>query len=168
MTFDDAFERLIGHEGEFSKLATDKGNWTGGKVGRGEIRGTKFGISAAAYPHLEIVALTLEDARGIYLADYWLKVRANEVPPALSYPLFDLAVNSGVHRAIVILQQAVAAEPDGMFGPKTMHAVKGIAPAMILRRMDAYRLLLMTEDPAWPTFGRGWVIRVAQNALLVT
>lgn len=38
----------------------DKGNWTGGRVGVGQLKGTKYGISAAAYLHLGIKSLTLE------------------------------------------------------------------------------------------------------------
>ncbi len=165
MNFETAFQRVVGTEGGYTRLATDKGNWTGGKIGVGKLKGTKFGISAKSYPDLDIENLTLADAHAIYLTDYWTKIRAEELPTQLRYDVFDLAVNSGVRRAIEFLQQAAAVEVDGDFGPKTLHAVKGINPYLLLRRMDGYRLQLMTDDAKWPVFGRGWVIRVIKNMI---
>ena len=40
ITFDEAFRRLIGHEGGYSTDRRDPGNWTGGKVGVGILKGT--------------------------------------------------------------------------------------------------------------------------------
>lgn len=36
--------------------ANDPGNWTGGEIGKGECKGTNYGISAASYPDLGAVA----------------------------------------------------------------------------------------------------------------
>src|SRR5690554_3598272 len=63
ITFDLVFERLIGHEGKFTDVRGDRGNWTSGRVGAGELKGTKYGISAMSYPHLDIKAITLEQAK---------------------------------------------------------------------------------------------------------
>ena len=60
MTFDEAFERLMGHEGVLSVDPNDPGNWTGRRVNVGVLRGTKFGISAAQYPDEDIPNLTRE------------------------------------------------------------------------------------------------------------
>jgi hypothetical protein len=38
-------------EGGLSMDERDPGNWTGGAIGKGELRGTKYGISAQTYPH---------------------------------------------------------------------------------------------------------------------
>ena len=51
-------------EGGFTDNRADPGNWTGGQVGAGELRGTNFGISAAAYPQLDIANLTAAMAGG--------------------------------------------------------------------------------------------------------
>lgn len=37
--FDTAFHTLLGHEGGFTEDPRDPGNWTGGRVGAGELRG---------------------------------------------------------------------------------------------------------------------------------
>lgn len=165
MNFDDAFAKLIGHEGGLSLDPRDRGNWTGGRRDSGELKGTKYGISAAAFPGLDIKAITLDQARTIYRTRYWSAAGCDMVPEQIKFPLFDLAVNSGPGRAARLLQRAVGAEEDGSIGPQTLMSIHNMKIDMILRRLDAHRLLLMAGDPTWPAHGRGWVIRVATNAL---
>jgi lysozyme family protein len=163
--FIDAFARVIGHEGGHSTDPRDRGNWTGGKRDAGALKGTKYGISAAAFPDLDIANLTLDQARDIYRAKYWTPAGCDIVPDGLKFDLFDLAVNSGPGRAARLLQRAVGALEDGSIGPKTLMSVHNMPIDRVLRRLDAHRLLLMAGDPTWPAFGRGWVTRVAKNAL---
>ena len=77
MNFDQAFDRLNGHEGAFSDDPKDPGNWTGGRVNVGELKGTKYGIAANTYGDLDIKSLTLDDAKKIYYRDWWLKAGAD-------------------------------------------------------------------------------------------
>ena len=53
LSWDDVFDRLIGHEGEYSNDPNDPG---------GE---TKWGISKRAYPNLDIKNLTRDGAKTI-------------------------------------------------------------------------------------------------------
>ena len=39
--FDKTFERSMGHEGGYQCDPKDRGNWTGGEVGKGVNKGTK-------------------------------------------------------------------------------------------------------------------------------
>ena len=59
MNFDQAFERLIGHEGGYTEGKDDPG---------GE---TKFGVSKRAYPLENIKGMTLERAKVLKLAMLW-------------------------------------------------------------------------------------------------
>ncbi len=99
----DAFEQalafVIGHEGGYTAVASDPGNWTGGRCGAGECRGTHWGISAAAYPQIDIHALTQAQAGEIYRRDYWDRAGCGRLPPPLALLVFDAAVNNGVGRA---------------------------------------------------------------------
>lgn len=165
MDFLASFARLIGNEGELSMDPRDRGNWTGGRRDWGELKGTKYGISAHAFPDLDIKSITLDQAREIYRTRYWAPAGCDMVPEQIKFPLFDLAVNSGPGRAARLLQRAVGAEEDGSVGPQTVMSILNMPPDRVLRRLDAHRLLLMAEDPTWPAFGRGWVKRVATNAL---
>lgn len=163
--FDRAFERLVGHEGGFQADPEDRGNWTGGNVGKGQLKGTKYGISAMSYPHIDIENLSLDKAKSIYFNDYWRPVIHKEYPDTILFDLFDMAVNSGVKFANKTLQRALIVEPDGVIGPKTLAAVARIDPLILSNRLNAERLMAMTGMNTFSTYGRGWVRRVAQNIL---
>jgi lysozyme family protein len=163
MDFDTAFDRLIGSEGRFSIRRSDPGNWTGGKVGVGELKGTKYGISAATYPKLDIRNLTLGDARAIYRADFW----RNDFPPALAFQLFDAAVNHGAGNAAKILQRALGVEADGKIGPVTRAAVAAADPFVLGVLFGAERLDFWTRCGDWAGSGKGWTRRGAKNLRLL-
>lgn len=155
MTFDEAFEILIGHEGGYSNNLRDKG---------GE---TKYGISKASYPNVNIKELTLEDAKEIYLRDYWNKCHLNSVPEGLRFDMFDMAVNSGTMTSVKILQRAVGVIDDGIFGLRTAAAVNSFNTTTdeLRMRFNAYRLMYYTNLSDFDVFGKGWVRRVAKNLL---
>lgn len=130
---------VINLEGGLSLDPNDSGNWTGGKQGAGELRGTKYGISAAAHPTLDIQALTVDDAKEIYKRDYWDAVGGDELPPALAAVVFDTAVNSGVKTALRLLS-----ESNGLLD-------------FIGRRFQHYASL-----EQFGVYGRGWTRRFAE------
>lgn len=164
MNFDQAFAMVVGNEGGFTKDGMDRGNWTTGIVGQGELKGTKFGISAAAYPRLDIENLTLERAKELYLLDYWNGCGCDLVPDGVNYVLFDMAVNSGVKAAIKSLQEVLHIQVDGIFGDQTRAALKGADAGYLYRAINGSRLdhLTALDDGRWLKFGRGLVKRVAR------
>ena len=163
--FEQAFAIVVGHEGGFCAEPADPGNWTGGAVGFGELRGTKFGISAAAYPAEDIANLTPEAAATIYQRDYWNRVLGDRLPPSLALLVFDAAVNNGVSRAAGWLQGTVGATVDGRLGPDTLTAVdaamRARSSAAVCAEFQAQRLVFMTGLPTWRTFGLGWARRLS-------
>ena len=119
-SFEKAFNILMELEGGLSNDKDDKGGLT------------KYGISQAAYPDLDIENLTLEQAKNIYFKDYWKPSYAfflAEVCEELGILHFDTAVDMGVKRAAVILQRAINKQPDkdipvdGFIGRLTTTAV---------------------------------------------
>lgn len=151
MNFDQAFERLIGHEGGYVNDSRDPG---------GE---TKFGISRRSYPSEDIRAMTLERAKTIYRRDFWGPAGCDAVPAVLKFDLFDTAVNSGVRTAVRMLQNAVGETPDGILGPRTLQALQSVPAGELRARFNGWRLDFMANLPAWPAFGRGWARRIAAN-----
>ncbi len=151
MTFDDAFERLIGHEGGYVDHRADPG---------GE---TKFGITKRSYPGEDIAGLTLERAKLIYRRDFWGPAGCDAVPEALRFDLFDMAVNAGVRKAVQTLQRAVGEVEDGILGPRTLQAISSMPAPRLLARFAGHRLEHMASLPHWPAFGRGWARRIAAN-----
>ncbi len=165
--FEQALAVVLSNEGGQSSDPADPGNWTGGAVGLGECRGTKFGISASAYPTTDIAVLTPATAGDIYRRDYWDKIGGDALPPPLALLVFDAAVNNGVGRAIRWLQTAANVAVDGVIGPETLAAITsaGAAPAggsALCAAFLAERLLFMTALPTWRHFGVGWTRRLCR------
>lgn len=168
--FELAFALLIGHEGKYSSDPNDAGNWTGGACGSGSCNGTKYGVSAAAYPNLDIENLTLGEAHAIYFKDYWQPARCSRQGARLAYVMFDAAVNNGVSRAMRFLQAAIKVSADGIWGPNTEAALDTAMAAdpadfTVAAEVHAQRILFMAGLSTWPTYGLGWSRRLAKVAL---
>ena len=151
MTFDDAFETLIGHEGGLVDHPSDPGGLT------------NYGISQRSYPGEDIRAMTLDRAKLIYKRDFWGPAGCDAMPDGMRFQVFDAAVNSGVRAAVRMLQAAVGEAEDGILGPKTLQAVQSMPAARLTARFNGQRLAFMTTLSNWPAFGRGWARRVAAN-----
>lgn len=164
--FDKAFELVVGHEGGYTTDRKDRGNWTTGVIGKGQLKGTKYGVSAMAYPTLDIENLTLDQAKDIYFADYWSKVHASDLPAGLDYLLFDMAVNHGPKRAAELLQEAIGAVPDGDIGPRTMDRVRKRLAEDMITEVSARRVVLYGNLKTFKDYGLGWSRRLV--SVLVT
>lgn len=123
--FETAFEFIMKWEGGYVNNKKDPG---------GE---TKYGISKRSYPNLDIKNLTREDAKKIYLKDFWNGSTADEYPKPLNIVIFDTAVNMGISRALKFLE-------------KTKDPVQYIA----LRR-KRYQYLVEVR-PSLKIFLKGW------------
>lgn len=165
MNFDEAFDKLLGHEGEYSTDSKDRGNWTSGVIGQGILKGTKYGISAMAYPHLDIRNLRIAQAKELYLKDYWIVAGCDRVPPEAAFDLFDTAVNSGPKTAAKLLQAAVGVATDGIIGPQTLLVLGTFSPGRFIARFNGARLLAMTNMTGWESQNKGWARRIAHNLL---
>ena len=163
LKFDEAFERLIGHEGKFTNDPKDRGNWTTGVIGRGKLNGTKYGISAMTYPDIDIVNLTLARAKEIYQRDWWDAINAEKISAAIVYQVWDFAINAGMSTAKRKLQQAVGAADDGIIGPISLQKINSMDLNDVLMRFNALRLEYYTSLSTWQTYGKGWTRRVAAN-----
>lgn len=157
--FARAFAIVVGIEAGYSTDPNDPGNWTGHAKGAGVLAGTKYGISAAAYPALDIEGLTLDDAEAIYRRDYWTAVQADALPWPLALLVFDCAVNQGVPTARVTLQQALGVAADGKLGPVTLTAAAHSTPWHAAHFM-ALRVRRYMQSPNWPQYGDGWTNRL--------
>ena len=160
--FEQAFAIVMVKEGGYSSVATDPGNWTGGKCGIGECRGTNWGISAAAYPQLDIRLLTKDEVQNIYRRDYWDRAQCGKLPPPLALLVFDAAVNNGVGQAVRWLQAVLGVAQDGVIGPAVLAAIEARAGqgAALCGEFQAKRLVFMAGLPTWRTFGAGWAKRL--------
>lgn len=146
--WDSAFDLLMLNEGGYVNNPHDKG----GK--------TKYGISKAAYPNVDIENLTLEQAKGIYKKDYWNRCKCDSLPDALSVAVFDFAVNSGVKKAIKYLQLSLGVTADGIIGSQTLGACNRLPTKNILEDYLNKRLQYLMSLKDFKYFGNGWGKRI--------
>jgi lysozyme family protein len=156
-------DRLLSHEGGYTNDRSDPGNWTGGKVGMGQLKGTKFGIAANTYPSLDIANLTRGQAIAIYQRDFWERAQCQKLPGAVAFQLLDGAVNSGIGQASRWLQRAAGAADDGMIGPASLKSIRATDPNDLIFRFNADRIEFMTRLKNWGVHGAGWMRRIAIN-----
>lgn len=128
---------VLASEGGYSTVNEDPGNWTGGQVGKGELKGTKYGISAFTYPHLAIEDLTLADAYRIYRDDWYEPMGIAGMPWPLALWRFDTAVLFGKAGEAHLFRQYMAEGGD-----------------YLQHRINRHQLA--TNSP----FGEGWTARV--------
>lgn len=143
---DDDWPRILEwlhkQEGGFQDFDWDAGNWTGCKVGAGEKKGTNFGISACAYPNLDIPNLTQAQADNIFYHDFYLALGIDKQTRPLNLLMMNAAVNFPKTNAIVWLRQS-GGDPMLFY-------------ALMLR---GYR-----HSEAWPQAGDAWVDRMIDLA----
>lgn len=150
MNYDQAFDRVMGHEGGYVNDPEDPG---------GE---TKWGISKRSYPTLSISDLSREDAKGIYFRDFWT-VCGTALHPAVMFQVFDAAINHGAGNAIRMLQRAIGVADDGHWGPVSNAAYYALELNDSLFLFLAERGEFMAKLTKFDRFGRGWVRRIFQN-----
>ena len=159
-------DRVLDHEDGFSDDPADPGNWTGGRVGEGELKGTKFGIAANSHGYyLDIKNLKLEKAIEIYREEYLDPIGINDFRDGVAYQLFDFGVNSGPHRAKKDLQTAINVSSDGHIGPITLKAMRDLKEHQLIMKLLAQRLKFLCMRSTWGTHGKGWARRIAQNLI---
>lgn len=154
LSFDDAFNRLIGNEGGYVDDPRDPGGET--------IWGITRRVALAHGYTGAMLNMTRDQAKRIYLSSYW-NVIGPDVHPAIKFQVFDFAVNAGVETAIRKLQQACEVATDGRWGPISAAALQAMPVDVVLMRFAAVRLQYYTSLSTWPTFGKGWTRRIAND-----
>lgn len=154
MNFDQAFDILLGHEGGYSNHPNDPGGET--------MWGVTARVARADGYRGDMRDLPRDRAKAIYRRMYWDAVRADDLPGAVRFDVFDGAVNSGPVRSVEWLQQACGAVADGKLGPKTLTAA-WTADGCLAARYNGHRLQFMTDLGTWGSFGKGWARRIAGN-----
>ena len=165
--FDLCIEVLFKHEMGYTNNPADKGNWTGGKINAGELKGTKYGISAASYPYLNIRELTKDQAKEIYRNDFWQPLRLYLLDNAnICLDIFDFGVNAGPSRAVKIAQMLAGTEEDGILGGITAKAINEYEGDFVKDYKHTriiYYENLASDKPELNIFLKGWTNRVNQN-----
>ena len=152
MNFESAVNKLLGLEGGYSDHFADNGGKT--MYGITEAKARRVGYRG------DMRELPLDLAKQIYKRDYWDVVKADELPAAVRYVVFDAAVNSGTGQSSKWLQRACGVVDDGVIGPKTVAAANALNGDALRGKLLAQRLRFMANLSDWPAFGRGWARRI--------
>lgn len=166
--FDACLKKLLILEGGHSNDPWDSG---------GE---TWFGISKNNWPawFFRIAACVHDDgrrevARQFYFQEFWLPMHCSDFSYPVAFELLEMAVNLGRAGATRIVQKAIAIHEkdiviDGVFGPRTLGALKRFAlqhernllGALNGLQFDAYREIVQRKPELSVAF-LGWCARCA-------
>lgn len=171
-SFDYAFHNTLGYEGRYFNDPDDRG---------GE---TMYGITKTVFLQALsdklftsetglIKDLTVDQAKIIYKAYYWDKLKLNELRhPLIAGEIFDTAVNMGRKAATLICQRSLNflgedLDEDGVMGRNTLNALlrwevkDSRALFVCLNGFQFQRYIAIVEgDNSQHKFARGWTKRV--------
>ena len=168
-----ALKATFAHEGGYQAMRGDRGNWTGGAIGKGELKGTKYGIAANSYPNEDIRNLTLDRAAVIYSRDFWGASRCDEWrSQIIANVYFGWAVNQGQGTAARIMQRAInyAGWPrppiavDGNIGPGTVRRLNEVDQTLLFVHLVGLThgryIQIVDHNPAQMQFLDTWARRM--------
>jgi lysozyme family protein len=153
--FNKSIGIVLKHEGGYANVRYDKGG------------ATKYGISQARYPNLDIENLSLQAAKDIYFRDFWKRFRINELN---NQDIADFSLDTVVHhgKGVMLLQQGLNKSGrnvsiDNRIGPQTIGALNNVNPTTFVNnavkaRTD-YMHSLVERDPTQQKFLKGWLNR---------
>jgi lysozyme family protein len=97
-------------------------------------------------PQQDVFLIPSAERDEIYRMEFWNAVKGDTLRPGEDLCVFDLAVNSGPHRALQIWNQAGASRA-------------GLSD--VIKQVCALRLSFLQELRTWQYFGAGWSKRVS-------
>lgn len=166
--------------GAFEKALSFTLRWEGGYVNHPDDPGgaTNFGVTQGVYNAFRkskgletqtVRIITKNEVDEIYLTNYWGRANCDDVAHVseeLAAVHFDSAVNHGVGQANKFLQRTVGVDADGIFGNRTMTAVRlavskgdDVVSGYIGQREIFYRTLVHNK-PKMGVFLKGWLNRI--------
>ena len=155
--WDEAFAHVLKYEGGYVNHPSDPG----GMTNLGVTKRVWEEWTGKPATEADMRSLTPEMVGPLYKKRYWDVVRGDDLPSGVDFCMFDCAVNAGVGRASKFLQQAVGVLADGQIGPKTLAAVTAKPADEVIAAFCDLREAHYKSLSTFPTFGKGWLNRLA-------
>ena len=121
---------------------------------------TKYGISKKAFPNVNVINLTEQQAIDIYKNNFYNVCMIDSInDELLALHVFDFAVNAGIGRSVKTLQKIVGSAQDGIIGAKTLSMVNSgnFTDDFIQARTNFYKSIGVEKNAK---FLKGWLNRV--------
>lgn len=169
---------VLRKEGGYNDIAEDRGGATNFGISLRYARGLGLRLDNDGDGDVDaddIRLVTPQQARILYVEDFYIAPRIHLLPYALRHFHMDFAINSGPGRAIIELQETLnnlrlgaILVADGRIGPRTLavlnSAVQRLGLEAVLRACVANRLSyvegIVARDPSQAKFLRGWRNRI--------
>ena len=188
-TVQEQIDDIMRREGPLNDIKEDKGGATNLGIslrylkGVGLLRGDLDHDGDIDKDDIRLVSPPV--AAQLYLEDFFLGPRINRLPELLHPLMFDMAVNHGPPRAIIMLQKTLRGLPgrfvfasgktpfiiaDGVVGPQTRvaaelaiknHGFRTVQNALVDTRIAFYNAIVR-EDPTQYKFIDGWLNRAEE------
>lgn len=174
-TMTDAFTRAIAFthpaEGGYVDHPSDRGGPTKWGFSLKFLRRIGFDADGDGDTDRDDVRLMKPNqARLLFKIYFWNPVMADRLPWPICLLVFDAAVHHGPSRSARMLQESVNLQArellavDGLIGPMTLRAVKGVDPVRLGRGLldirRQYMRAIVADDPTQAVFIDGWLARV--------
>jgi len=157
---------ILLHEGGFSDHKADPGGAT--------YRGVTLAVFRAWRANYRLTATDLRNMEesetiALYESLYWNAVEGDLLPIGVDLMTADMAVNAGVRRSGMHLQECAGMtgrDIDGAVGPKTLEAVRAVHPSVLVSALNARHERHYKQLRTFNTFGRGWMNRLGKRTAL--
>lgn len=158
--FEAAIEYILRNEGGLSNHPLDRGGLT------------KFGISKASYPNLDIRKLTRKDAIEIYRKDFYDRFKLERIKDQnILNKVFDMAVLMGKARATLIFESTLnklghQIPKDGILDDQMIAIINDYNSETLLAKykeeLKAFVRRIIEVNPSQEVFRKGWYARIDQ------
>lgn len=152
--FKTAVSKTLTHEGGYVNNPADRGG------------PTKYGITQADMPGVNIANITADQAAQYYAENYWKPLYSQITDQLLAEKVFDMGVLFGAATAVKMLQISMTNEiglvSDGVFGPNTLAAVNqssGLLPGYKTTLIQ-HVVNIVNVHPEDGVFINGWISRI--------
>ena len=157
--FEKALALVLQHEGGYVHHALDPG----GRTNLGVTQRVWEDYVGHKVDEAEMRSLTKELVAPLYRKEYWDAVHGDKLPCGADYLAFDFAVNAGSFRCVKTIQRALNITADGVIGPVTVKAIQDTNAEDFINNFSAAKESFYRGLTTFPTFGKGWLNRVAEG-----
>ena len=156
--FERSLALVLQHEGGYVNHPSDPG----GRTNLGVTQRVWEDYVGHPVDEAEMRSLTKEMVSPLYRKEYWNAIGGDKLPCGADYLAFDFAVNAGAFRCIKTIQRALNITADGVIGPVTLKAIQEANAEDFINSFSAAKESFYRSLVNFPTFGKGWLNRVAE------